>query len=514
MNYDTPHLGSWPAKVVLKISNKLRSNKVYSQEAVAKANAREAELRRRRRNPNGPKVRASHDEVNELGERDLTVFSDDASTLVDRDIHRKDHTDYLHRLAHHDSFDSLVDLNTADLQKLRDPYFDSSKEGHHAFSEKHERLVADLPKDLWEHIASYLGTMDAASLAVSSKTLAEKLGNEPLRRLGEPGNEVLKVNFLHQNYDHRMPNHLLCHQCGAFHRRLNPGREVFKADYVANPLVTCPKVRTTVLPRTRIAHLRQLPYGHIQLALREAAYGPEYGLNHEILARQWTCKDSGWQHRTRYMVHDGHLLMRVVSQIFAPPDLTATGLRHLLYDREEYTPFFSVCHHWRDGELTKMCKCALAHVPRAPESYFSQLKKAPKISQTAAHPQFIITGCDYCRPARRCPQCPSEYLVEIQMCEDKKDPVTRFKHSIVVTRWADLGDGSSPYTSPEWAAIHGKSAGDEHGAYESFSHIGRRAVSGVFESRVAGSIPGQRMLSLNPKMEHNGEDGEEGDDWY
>jgi hypothetical protein len=211
------------------------------------------------------------------------------------------------------------------------------------------------------------------------------------------------------------------------------------------------------------------------------------------------------------MVHDGRLLMRVVSTAFAPPELTVTAERHLLYDREEFTPFFSVCAHWRDGLLTKVCKCALSHVPKPPDPYKDQIRRAPKISREAAHPNFIVTGCDTCRPARRCPECPTEYLVEIQMCEDPKSEGFKFKHAIVVTRWSDLGDGMSPYTSPEWLAINGlnKAAGGEE--YESFSRLGRRAVSGVFESRISGSIPGQRMASLNPKNEKK---GEEGDGWY
>lgn len=97
------------------------------------------------------------------------------------------------------------------------------------------------------------------------------------------------------------------------------------------------------------------------------------------------------------------------------------------------------------------------------------------------------------------------------MCEDPKAEGFKFKHAIVVTRWADLGDGKNPYTSPEWLAINGlnKAAGGEE--FESFSRLGRRAVSGVFESRISGSIPGQRMASLNPKNERL---GEEGDGWY
>ena len=97
------------------------------------------------------------------------------------------------------------------------------------------------------------------------------------------------------------------------------------------------------------------------------------------------------------------------------------------------------------------------------------------------------------------------------MAEDETDAVRPFKHSIVITRWSDLGDGSSPYTSPEWTAVNGKDSGDVDSAYESFSHVGRRAVSGIFESRISGSIPGQRMLSLNPK---NKKLGEEGHGWY
>jgi hypothetical protein len=98
------------------------------------------------------------------------------------------------------------------------------------------------------------------------------------------------------------------------------------------------------------------------------------------------------------------------------------------------------------------------------------------------------------------------------MCEDPKAEGFKFKHAIVVTRWADLGDGKSPYTSPEWLAINGlKSPVADSAAFESFSRIGRRAVSGLFESRISGSIPGQRMASLNPKNEKK---GEEGDGWY
>lgn len=510
MDWNTPHLGSWPAKLVLGISAKIRSKNAYTQKSIDKQNARDAERRRKRAHPNQIKRGSDdHGDINELGEREYSAF--DGDTLVDK----VDHTDMMHRLAHHDSFDSLADQAGYDIRKLRDPYFDSKEMAKMAgkLDESAERRVAILPDEIWMRVCSHLDAVDAASLTIATKTINEKLGNAALKVMNLPENRNLRIKFVQRAYDNRWPDDLFCFPCASYHRRTNPGQESLHSQFVSRPIYDCPNVRNTVLPRTRIAHGRELPYYFMQLALRESDYGARFGISHDDLQRHWKCKDSTWKHRTRFMVHDGHLLMRVVSTTFAPPDLAPTAERHLLYDREEFTPFFSVCAHWRDGVLTKICKCALSHIPRRPDPYLAQIKRAPKISRSAAHPNFIVTGCDTCRPARRCPECPSEYLVEVQMCEDKSDPVFQFKHSIVVTRWADLGDGRNPYTSPEWLAINGlkSSAGEGAPEFESFSRVGRRAVSGVFESRISGSIPGQRMASLNPKNEKL---GEEGDGWY
>lgn len=514
MDMNQPNLNSWPAKLVTKIGKRLRSEKSFSQEAVRKNEERAAERRLRYAEKHGhtqtsrglAAMQSQQEGVNELGERDYSIFSE-ATTLVN-----KDHTDMMHRLAHHDSFDSLVDQAFVN-DKLKDPYFDSTKTANLPLvdpkSAIHDRQFALLPEELWQCIAGYLDAADAASLAVASKTLYGKLGNQPLLDLNLEGNKHQKAHFLN-HLDFQFPRHLLCFQCRQYHLRLKPGKESLKADYVANPLFICPNVRSSVLPRMRLTHGRELPYSYVQLATRAQRHTSVHGLDADSLARRWKCKDSEWSHRTRYMVHDGRLLMRVVSSAFALPsaEMTETRVRHLLYDREEYTPFFSVCAHWKDGLLMQMVKCALSHVPSPPKSYYQQLKQAPKLNRALANPNFIVRMCDDCRPARRCPECPTEYLIEIQMTEDTKDPVRPFKHSLVVTRWSDLGNGSSPFTSPEWVAVNGKAIDN---AYQSFSNVGRRAVSGIFESRISGSVPGQRMLSLNPNNEKL---GEEGHGWY
>ena len=482
MDWNTPDLSSWPAKLVVRVGKKIRSNKSFTQEAIKKNEAIAAERRQRRAEKLGY-VRRSGDfssldqAVNELGERDYSVFSQ-ASTLVGH----QDNTEMMHRLAHHDSFDSLVDQVVL-KERLKDPYFDSSDpnalELINTLTGIHDRQFAALSVEVWRRMASLLSPADAASLAMSSKTLRQKLGNDPLEALKRDDHRHQRIVFLHR-LDKHLPRQLLCFPCAKFHLRTNPGKESLKADYVSNALFKCPSTRTSFLPRMRLVHGRELPYSFVQLALRAEKHTSVHGISTESLSRRWSCKNSTWSHRTRYMVHDGRLLLRVVSQTFAPPhaEMTETKQRHLLYDREEYMPYFSVCAHWKDGDLMRLCKCALSHIPAPPESYVQQLKKAPQISRSKAHPCFIVRGCDVCRPARRCPECPTEYLIEVQMAEDKADPVRRFKHAIVITRWSDLGDGSSPYTSPEFAAIKGHDSGAAGEAYESFSHIGRRAVSG------------------------------------
>ena len=93
----------------------------------------------------------------------------------------------------------------------------------------------------------------------------------------------------------------------------------------------------------------------------------------------------------------------------------------------------------------------------------------------------------------------------MRMQEDRNDPTQLFKHAIVITRWSDLGDASSP-RNPEWASVIGEAE------YDSFTAIGKRAISGVFESQfTVEQIPPQRIVSMNPDKEKLGEAGH---NWY
>ncbi|EAW10595.1 uncharacterized protein ACLA_050670 [Aspergillus clavatus NRRL 1] len=423
------------------------------------------------------------------------VYYREKNAEIDTQIgENRDHTAMLHSLGIHDTEDSDAFAS--------DRYGEDRPPG--------EPMIASLSSDLWAMIAEELDPGDVASLAFASKTLLSRLERlEPWSVLNQPENREYRVNFLAPQ-DRRLPHHLLCMTCAKYHRRTQEGREKLQPAAVVNPLFDCPNLRNPLLPapRHRITHGRMLYFTFVQLALRAHRFGPAYGISTESLSRRW--RRDGWTHQSRYIIHKNRLLMRVVSQTFAAPALTPSSQRLLLYSREDYWPYFSACAHWRDGQLMDACKCALGHIPKPRDTAGLQgLEHRAKdlYHHRMYNPNELATLCNTCRPMRRCPDCPSEYLIEVKLTEDRIDPKSlRFRHAIVVTRWCDLGDGSSSHGSAEWAACNGLRE------YDSFAALTKRSISGTFEAAFTDdTLPGQRIVSMNPKGKRL---GEAGNSWY
>ncbi|RKF59219.1 putative f-box domain protein [Erysiphe neolycopersici] len=400
---------------------------------------------------------------------------------------RRDNTAMLHGLSRFDSSDSLDDLRTTDKIEERRP------------SGEHD--IIKLSSTLWNKIAEYLSFSDVICLAISSKTLLCRIDKKYWLYIRDSQNQEEKLRFL-MNLDSQLPGHLLCFSCVIYHRRITEN-ERLKSAMNLNPVYNCNGFRKfgKQQPKIRLTSGNFLPFTFVQLATRAEKYTAQYGIPLGNLCRRYKDRESDWLHQTRYYIHKGNLLLRVISQTFAAHGLPISGQRHLLYSREDYWPYFSCCPHWRDGELLDVCKCALSHIAE-PHS-MSQKRSKPMMQRTQSL-NLIGTLCSFCRPIRRCPDCPTEYMVELKLCEDKSDPVFRFKQSLVVTRWSDLGNGSSPF-SEEWAAVNGDTT------YDSFANLGKRALSGIFEAQFGVTLPGQRLISANPKNEKR---GEEGNKWY
>lgn len=402
---------------------------------------------------------------------------------------RRDDTAMLHGLAHRGSFDSF----TMPIRKVKD----TRPSG--------DVWIKRIPGDVWDMIIDYLNPCDAANLAFASKAMLRRIGYKPWSRLDRLENRQHRLDFLIP-MDAHMPYHLFCFQCASYHFRIQPGNERLKLPDVINPIFDCPLAKdpTKKAPRARITPARNLPFTFLQLCLRASRYLPEYGVTSDSLSRRWT-EQGGWSHQTRYLIHEGRLLVRVISSAFAQPGLPASAQRLLLFSRGDYSPYFSCCAHWRDGELLNLCKCALEHIPiprttEGPQGLANKVQD--RLNGMHYNPNEIVSLCGKCQPMRRCPWCPSEYLIEIRLVEDKESKM--FRRAIVVTRWSDLGDETM---SKEWKACMG-----ELDDYDSFMEVGKRAVSGTFEAAYTEEhIPGQRMLSLNPMRKKLAEDA---DTWY
>lgn len=382
-------------------------------------------------------------------------------------------------------------------------------EDNNVYREPGEGDIAKLSPTLWARIASYLNPAEAASLAISSITLYRRLGPRYLKALDAPRNLDYRMDFL-IGMDRSMPHHLLCFPCGRYHRRTQEGKERLKPAHVINPLFNCPEATNSLNPppRHRITHGRMLPFTFVQLIMRAHRFGPKYGIPVDEMGRRW--QRDNWTHNSRFTIHEGHLLMRVTSQTFASPGLTPSAQRMLLFSREDYWPYFSACAHWRDGELMPACKCALGHIPVPRETGGLQgveHKVKDRWKGRGFDPNALTTLCGFCRPMRRCPECPSEYLIEVKLSEDRSDSRgIVFKQALVVTRWTDLGDGTTPH-GIEWGAING-----QREDYDAFKHYAKRGIASIFESAfTADTLPGQRVISMNPQHKKL---GEKGNDWY
>lgn len=150
----------------------------------------------------------------------------------------------------------------------------------------------------------------------------------------------------------------------------------------------------------------------------------------------------------------------------------------------------------------KVVKCTLSHIPEAPERIRDQLKDGRGPSLTARNRNFAVSQCEDCRDIRRCPQCPTEYLIQIKMVEATSATTGRptFKHAIQVTRWSDLGDGSAPVLSKEWASCCGYDEMTEGmEKYDSFKEAGKRTLNGIFESETNNHLFLRRVVSLDPR---------------
>jgi hypothetical protein len=279
-----------------------------------------------------------------------------------------------------------------------------------------------LPPELWLDIIEFLSPASAASLTYTCRWMYNQYGERPCSILKLPGHEQDKLELL-SYLDADLPKHRLCHPCAIFHRRKSLGAEQkeVKANY-GGCWIGCERRAG----ETKLGTGYSLTWPSIRSVMRACRFGPEYGMSLDVLARVWE-NDDGWKHRAEPSIVNGRLLMKVQSAL--PVDwATESIFKNRISD--------IMRHSWL-GCLQEIVKCALHHI-RSDESY-------------------TIGDC-FCKSLRRCPECPTEYMIETKRISNisgdmrKSMEARGVQHVLIVTKWMDYGEGKSPL-SPEWQAL-------------------------------------------------------------
>lgn len=288
--------------------------------------------------------------------------------------------------------------------------------------EPEPNIFNKLPPELWLDIIEFLSPASAASLTYTYRWMYNQYGERPCSILKLPGHEQDKLELL-SYLDADLPKHRLCHPCAIFHRRksLRAEQKEVKANY-RGCWIGCERRAG----QTKLGTGYSLTWPSIRSVMRACRFGPEYGMPLDVLARVWE-NDDGWKHRAEPSIVNGRLLMKVQSAL--PVDwATESIFKNRISD--------IMRHSWL-GCLQEMVKCALRHI-RSDESY-------------------TIGDC-LCKGLRRCPKCPTEYMIETKRTSNISGDMRQsmeargVQHVLIVTKWMDYGEGKSPL-SPEWQAL-------------------------------------------------------------
>lgn len=256
--------------------------------------------------------------------------------------------------------------------------------------EVHHPPIHRLPVDVLYCILDYMSPAQTAALALSSQTILNTLG----RRVLEIEEVADRAEFLKLLEVH-FPEHILCYQCGKFHRR----RE--KVQLAAED-TECDKKNGEFFSAARIVNF---PFSRVQEVMNRHRYGKKYGVSVEALHLydNWFIDDR--EHR----LENSHAKI-VNNNLFI-----RTDIRHVYYG---------------DGARTKENALNIYNV------------YCPHLTSVSVNAnKFDTTKKIYIK----CPECHTEIRIDM------------FRYMIGLWRirftvWYNLGDCRNPFDS-QWRLV-------------------------------------------------------------
>jgi len=322
------------------------------------------------------------------------------------------------------------------------------------------------PAEIWLKIASLLSPISTVNLALSCHYFAFLVKYQRRLQLQCPRLRFQRIEFL-RCLEINYPRALLCSSCVTFHtrksrwsvfdrrERLNPKHYRFaKGNCIENS------------ESASILRKGDLDWWLVQLVMRYSRFGPAYGVRLFTLRVGVGPGRSGyWAHNTFAAIVNGRLLIKIISQVLfhARPD------------------FRYHCKAWQDKKYPLPTCNHLEYSPSLTAACWSAISSQDMTLAPTARRRF-------CSRLYRCQWCPSEYQVECRLGSElpgfrigRKDSV------LMVSRWVDIGDGSSPQC-PEWAGLV-RLPSAERRSYEPFDFGGLTTVRSRFKNTSHNRIP-------------------------
>lgn len=299
-----------------------------------------------------------------------------------------------------------------------------------------QNTLAGLPVEGLLLIADFLPWEDVSCLSLCNRRLFA-IFHRRNRSVQPPGRE--KVSFLIRLERDLLPTYFICHVCHLLHKYdasldftvLDPVRPLPCLPQWRNH---CSSLEMKVYDRLAFAAHYNFYFFHLQLATRRFLYGPQFGISTEAMSYTCILSEPGVR-------PEKPLLLSIDAQMCCDPLGLVARIqrityvpghqRYLLYSHQHQFLFNSNQYLERTKRKYHLTHAGICgHVDAADLALLiNPIVRAHRDGEKAPSSTYTCVRCDV--------------NFRIEICEYETDL------ALVITRWIDLGTGSTP-DDPRW----------------------------------------------------------------
>ena len=265
--------------------------------------------------------------------------------------------------------------------------------------------IYEVPRDVLLCVVDKLAPADVAALALSSKAMLNTLGHQALKIDNKDDRRDLLRRF-----EHRYPDHLLCHQCGVFHlRRRRPRDPVLLYARWHHGIPACDRQSGCFV---NFSTALSISFSLVQEVMNRHRYGREHGLDLRVMRFDEPRHPEYFQTRAKIFRGQLYLIIQERMQTLRTDDDVESIVR-----RTE----IRYCRHFSSRTIWPF-----------PEHILHSLAQQGGLKQTV----YL-----------QCLECST--LVQLQL---RRRSILSPSNCITTTAWYRLGPCTNPF-DPQWRAL-------------------------------------------------------------